>query len=142
MGKKILFSPVGGTDPIKYLHDGSMIHICRVYKPDVVYLYLSKEMAENHRADNRYVYSIEKLGELLNHNFEIRIIERNELTNVHQYDVFYKDFRTIIIDIEKGMNKDDQLILNMASGTPAMKSALLVLATLAEYRFLPESTPS
>jgi CRISPR type III-A/MTUBE-associated protein Csm6 len=143
MGKKILFSPVGGTDPIKYLHDGSMIHICRVYKPDVVYLYLSKEMAENHRADNRYVYSIEKLGELLNHNFEIRIIERNELTNVHQYDVFYKDFRTIIIDIEKGMNKDDQLILNMASGTPAMKSALLVLATLAEYRFLPVqvSTP-
>jgi CRISPR type III-A/MTUBE-associated protein Csm6 len=143
MGKKILFSPVGGTDPIKYLYDGSMLHICRVYKPDVVYLYLSKEMAQNHRADNRYIYSIEKLGELLHHNFETHIIERNELTDVHQYDVFYKDFRTIIIDIEKSMNKDDQLILNMASGTPAMKSALLVLATLAEYRFLPVqvSTP-
>ena len=48
MGKLYLFSPVGNTDPIKYLYDGSMLHICRVYKPDVVYLYLSKEMWENH----------------------------------------------------------------------------------------------
>jgi CRISPR type III-A/MTUBE-associated protein Csm6 len=143
MSKKILFSPVGGTDPIKYLHDGSMLHICRVYKPDVVYLYLSKEMVQNHRKDNRYVYSIEKLGELLNHKFDIHIMERNELTDVHQYDEFYKDFRGIILNIEKKMDKGDMLILNMASGTPAMKSALLVLATLAEYRFMPVqvSTP-
>ena len=27
MGKKYLFSPIGNTDPIKYLYDGSMIHI-------------------------------------------------------------------------------------------------------------------
>lgn len=46
MGKKYLFSPIGNTDPIKYLYDGSMLHICRYYEPDVVYLYLSKEMAE------------------------------------------------------------------------------------------------
>ena len=29
MGKKYLFSPVGNTDPIKYFHDGSLLHICR-----------------------------------------------------------------------------------------------------------------
>lgn len=29
------------------------------------------------------------------------------------------------------------LLVNMASGTPGMKSALVVMATLAEYRFLP-----
>ena len=39
MGKRILFSPVGGTDPIRNCHDGSMLHICRHYKPDIVYLY-------------------------------------------------------------------------------------------------------
>lgn len=43
MGRKILFSPVGGTDPIKYFKDGLMLHICRHYQPDVVYLYLSHE---------------------------------------------------------------------------------------------------
>ena len=39
MGKKYLFSPIGNTDPIKYLYDGSMLHRCRYYEPDVVYLY-------------------------------------------------------------------------------------------------------
>ena len=143
MGKRILFSPIGGTDPIKYCRDGSMLHISRIYKPDVVYLYLSKEMLENHRKDNRYVDSLERLGILLDHHFEIKIIERENLENVQQYDTFYKDFKEIIKNIEEEMDEDDELILNMASGTPAMKSALLVLATLAEYRFQPiqVSTP-
>ena len=48
MGRKILFSPVGGTDPMPESNykDGSMIHISRIYKPDLVILYLSKEMLE------------------------------------------------------------------------------------------------
>ena len=144
MEKKILFSPIGGTDPIKGFRDGSMLHICRVYKPDIVYLYLSHEMMQMHQKDNRYVFSLEKLGELLKHSFEIKVIERDSLIDVQQYDVFYKDFREIIKDIEAEMDSTDQLLINMASGTPAMKSALLVMATLAEYRFLPVqvSTPN
>lgn len=49
MGKTYLFSPVGNTDPIKYFDDGSMLHICRKYKPDIMYLYLSREMVKNHK---------------------------------------------------------------------------------------------
>ena len=135
MNKRILFSPVGGTDPIKYLRDGSLLHICRVYMPDVVYLYLSNEMLERSRSDNRYCRTIQLLGEKLNHNFDIRLIERENLVNVQKYDFFYEDFRNEIIKIEHEMDDTDELILNMASGTPAMKSALMVMATLAEYRF-------
>ena len=47
---KILFSPVGMTDPMtedKIAHqgyyDGALLHICRHEKPDIVYLYMSKE---------------------------------------------------------------------------------------------------
>ena len=69
MNKKILFSPIGGTDPIKYYRDGSMLHICRHYLPDIVYLYLSHEMLETHKRDNRYVDTIERLGKLLNHSY-------------------------------------------------------------------------
>lgn len=143
MGKKYLFSPIGNTDPIKYLYDGSMLHICRYYKPDIVYLYLSKEMMENHKKDNRYVRSLELLGEFLHHKFDIRIIENPEMINVQQYDVFYNEFHKIIAEIETQKDPEDILLVNMASGTPAMKSALLVMATLAEYRFLPiqVSTP-
>lgn len=143
MSRRILFSPIGGTDPIRYFHDGSMLHICRYYKPDLVYLYMSHEMLENHRADNRYVATLQMLGKHLEHSFEVEVIERGELTEVQEYDIFYKDFREIIINIEDGMNEGDELILNIASGTPAMKSALLILATLAEYKYIPiqVSTP-
>ena len=65
MSKTYLFSPIGNTDPIKYFYDGSMLHICRYYKPDVVILYLSHEMILHHEKDNRYVRSIELLGEKL-----------------------------------------------------------------------------
>lgn len=137
MGKVYLFSPIGNTDPIKYFRDGSMLHICRVYQPDVVYFYLSKEMYENHLKDNRYVRTLELLGEKLNHKFEVHLIVRDDLTEVQRYDMFYQEFREQISQIEEIMNPEDQLLLNMASGTPGMKSALVVMATLAEYRFLP-----
>ncbi len=143
MGKRILFSPVGGTDPIKYCSDGSMLHICRHYQPDEVVLYLSKEMTEKHREDNRYVKCIELLGELLHHNFSVRVIENPEFVDVQKYDVYYEIFHDEIKNISEQMTEEDELLVNMASGTPAMKSALLIMATLAEYQFkaIQVSTP-
>lgn len=137
MAKKYLFSPVGNTDPIKYFRDGSLLHICRHYKPDVVYLYLSKEMVENHDKDDRYVRTLRLLEKSLHHSFDIRVIRDEEMVNVQRYDVFYTLFRDRIRQIEHEKEKEDVLLVNMASGTPAMKSALMVMATLAEYRFLP-----
>lgn len=137
MGKKILFSPIGGTDPIKYDRDGSMLHICRHYMPDEVIMYMSKEIVENHKKDNRYVKSLELLGELMNHKFEIKVIEKPEFIDVQKYDIYYDIFKNEIKNISDDMEEDDELIVNMASGTPAMKSALLILATLSEYKFLP-----
>lgn len=137
MGKTILFSPIGNTDPIKYQHDGSMLHICRKYQPDTVYLYLSKEILRHHEADNRYVKSLELLGEKLGHLFEIKLIKNDKMVDVQDYDTFFKEFNDILAKIEKEMTPEDTLLVNMASGTPAMKSALVVMATLAEYRFIP-----
>lgn len=138
-----LFSPVGNTDPIKYFHDGSLVHICRVYKPDIVYLYMSKEILEHHNKDNRYVKTLEHLSQKLQHSFEIRLIERPDLVNVQRYDEFYLDFQREIKRIEAEMKPEDRLLVNTASGTPAMKSALNIMAALAEYRFTPiqVSTP-
>ena len=55
MNRVILFSPVGGTDPISLsnCHDGSLLHICRNYRPDKVILYMSKEMLDYQEADDR-----------------------------------------------------------------------------------------
>ena len=73
---KILFSPLGMTDPIRFFKDGAALNVARKYQPDVIYLYMSKEIVQKHKEDNRYVYSFEKLGELLGKDFEIHTIER------------------------------------------------------------------
>ncbi len=141
---RILFSPIGMTDPITNLRDGSMLHICRVYKPDEIILYMSKEVIDYHEKDNRYAYCIEQLSKKLNHSIKITYIKRPDLINVQEYDIFYDDFHSIIGNLLKNMQSDDELLVNVASGTPAMKSALLILSVLAEYRFRPiqVSTPT
>ena len=73
---KVLFSPIGGTDPISNFRDGAFLHICRHYKPDKVKFFMSKEIYAYHLKDNRYIYCLEKLGEKLNHKFNYEIIEK------------------------------------------------------------------
>lgn len=134
MSKTILFSPIGGTDPISQnnLHDGAMLHICRVYHPDEVYLYMSQEMLKNQAADDRYRYCLNHLMERENFKMDIHEIERPELTNVHLFDFFYEEFHK---ELEKLTQKhpDDRILINVSSGSPAMKSGLLVLVTLGEF---------
>lgn len=130
---KILFSPLGKTDPISNQRDGSMLHICRIYKPDKVYLYMSKEILQDHESDNRYVFCLEKLGELLDHNFEIEIIKRPELVYVHKLDDFYEEFKRCLQEIEK--ENEGEILFNVSSGTPAMKMGLQVLASLYPERY-------
>ena len=137
MGKKILFSPVGNTDPIRYNKDGSMLHICRVYKPDVVYLYLSQEMAESQKKDGRYTTALRFLGEKTGHKFCVKLWKDTQMTEAQNFDIFYQKFQRAIDSIEKDMEEGDQLLLNISSGTPGMKSALMVMSTLESYRFQP-----
>ena len=131
--KKILFSPVGGTDPISNFRDGALLHICRVYQPDVVYLYLSKEMCEFQDKDDRYRFCLRKLGELLGKQIEIIEIEKNDLEEVQVFDTFMKEYREILNDI-RDKYQGSELILNVSSGTPAMKSALQILAAIGEIK--------
>ena len=63
MGKIILFSPLGMTDPIRNNHDGPLLQICRKYKPDVIYLFMSQEVCDIDSKDNRYELCIQKLSD-------------------------------------------------------------------------------
>lgn len=145
MNQTILFTPVGGTDPISSTNcrDGSMLHICRVYQPDKVIMYMSKEMLEFQEQDDRYRYCLDRLGNLQNRRMQYEIIERKNLVSVHEFDYYYQDFREIIQKICQQMDETDTLLLNVSSGTPAMKSGLLVLLTLGEFpaRAIQVATP-
>lgn len=133
----ILFSPLGNHDPIatSNLRDGSMLHIARVYQPDKVILYMSKFILENHKKDNRFLYCLDKLAEMQNRKMEYEIIERPDLNEVQDYDYFCRDFTEEIKKIKEKMQPEDTLLLNISSGTPAMKNALFIIQHLGEYDF-------
>ena len=135
MNRTVLFTPVGGTDPISQNngHDGAFIHICRVYKPTDVYMYMSAEMFEFHNSDDRYCYCLKRLCEHLDCTIEPHIIERPNLKEVHEFVWFYEEFRGIFKELFSGMDETDRLLVNISSGTPAMKSGLCVLMTMGEY---------
>lgn len=129
MNRRILFSPVGGTDPIPMtnFHDGSLLHICRVYRPDEVILYMSQEMLEKQEKDDRYRRALQMLFDKQGRKeVVVREIQRPELKRVEEFDFFYDEFQHILTDIFAEMDESDELLLNVSSGTPAMKSGILI----------------
>lgn len=144
MKESILFSAIGGHDPVASYHDGAMIHICRVYQPRKVYLYLSKEMVERSEVDHRYEKSLELLQKETEIHFdEIRMIKKPDLVDVQLFDSFYQEFDVILKEIHME-NPNVEILVNISSGTPAMKNALNLIATLSPYlmRVIQVSTPN
>lgn len=142
----ILFSPIGTTDPVseQNLRDAAMLHICRYRQIDKVYMYMSGEICTYHDLDNRYVYCLERLSEHLGRNIDYEIIEQRELTdNVNSFDYFINEFKSLVDVIHKN-NPEDTILLNVSSGTPAMKSALQSLEAFVDYKVTPiqVSTPN
>ena len=130
MSKRILFSPIGSTDPVKGGRDGAMLHICRHCQIDEVYLYLSQAMLKHQDEDQRYTRAIDHLAKLQNRNISYHTIQRPELKDPHLFNYFYEDYYQEIVKIQENLEPDDELFLNISSGTPAMKSALLCIATI------------
>ncbi|MCI9458737.1 MAG: hypothetical protein HFE44_17505 [Oscillospiraceae bacterium] len=139
----ILFSPIGGHDPIATDRDGSMLHICRKYHPEVVVLYLSAEIARYHRRDDRYRAAIRLLAEREHFSPEIRIEERPQLENVQVFDFFLQEYRQILTGLHNEF-PDHRILVNISSGTPGMKNAMYLLAAFLPFEILPVqvSTPS
>ena len=113
-----------------------MLHICRQYLPDKVYLYLSGEMCEEHEKNDPYLYCIHQLEEHTDHHIETEVILRPDLTEVQVFDSFVEEFRSILKTIRQ-QEEAGQILVNVSSGTPAMKSSLLMLSVLSEGNYLP-----
>lgn len=53
------------------------------------------------------------------------------MEEVQVFDTFMKEYREILNDI-RDKNPESEIILNVSSGTPAMKSALQILAAMGK----------
>lgn len=136
--KKILFTCIGGNDPISNNHDGSILHICRYHQPDKVIMLGSKEICELNK-DKDSVWCLEKLGESLHNTFECTVLKEEALTDPQNFDIVYPIIKKSIKNIKAEMNPEDELYVNIASGTPAMKYCLQFLSALSDYSFTPIS---
>lgn len=123
---RILFSPIGNSDPINAGHDGSWLHCCRHYQPDSTVIYLSSEMTEREERDKRFSKTLELLNRSTGHSIALYIEQRPELNNPHRFDLFYDDFEKILTDIHR-KDPSAEILVNISSGTTAMKSALFPL---------------
>ena len=87
MSKKILLTFAGNTDPTRGEHDGPIIHICRYYKPDKIYLILTKEMQE--RDEEPYnIYERAIKENLKDYNPEIVHINTG-IEEAHHFDIYF-----------------------------------------------------
>lgn len=118
---KILFTPVGDTDPVRGYHDGGMLHILRHYAPvDRVFVFLTKEMEDKEAESGCYTKGIQKVAP----QCKIEFI-RSGITEPHIYERL-----TVLQDVfrEKyGQYPDEEWLLNLSSGTPQMKSVMSLI---------------
>ncbi|MDD3654823.1 MAG: hypothetical protein PHO01_11725 [Desulfotomaculaceae bacterium] len=133
---KVLFSTLGMTDPIKNDHDGPFLHILRHYKPQKAYLFMTKRVCELADQDDRYRLQAANLCEQEGFTCEIVELRYEGIDNPQQFDIFYPIFERELINIYKS-NPGCQILLNLSSGTPQMKSTCHLLALTTPFPVVP-----
>ena len=122
MSKKVLLTFAGNTDPTRGQHDGPIIHICRYYKPEKIYLILTKEM-EKRDSEPHNIYEKAIKENLKSYNPEIIRIKTG-IEEAHYFDIYFNWIYETFEQIKKE-DKDAEIYLNMTSGTPQMIANLV-----------------
>ena len=134
--RRVLFSTLGMTDPIKNDYDGPFLHIMRYYKPQKVYLFMTQRVCELADQDDRYRIHASKLCKQEGFNCEIIELRYEDIDNPQEFDIFYPIFEKELINIHS-KNADCQILINLSSGTPQMKSACHLLAITTPFPVVP-----
>lgn len=124
MSKKLITS-VGTTDPIRGFHDGPLLHIARVYRPEKIILIFSEEMLSKKDRILRALESIE--------GYEPEVIIDEMILRNDEVYLFDKMFNDISKIVEKHMEDDAEIILNLSSATPQIISAMFAINRINDY---------
>ncbi len=118
----ILYSPVGDTDPIRDCYDGALLHIIRTYKPSYARIFLSAEMTA--KEDSRQVYSK-----------AINCVAPACKLDFIKTDIVDVQLMEKLVPLAEGFLQlrkeypNEEILLNLSSGTPQMKTVMSFLAT-------------
>ena len=118
---RILYTPVGDTDPIRGCYDGGMLHIARHYNPDMAVLVLSKDMEQKEASDSRFSKALKHVKA----DLDIKLVYTG-LEDVHRIDTlqpFVDHFYELLSEYP-----DAEILINLSSGTPQMKLIMSYLS--------------
>ena len=117
-----LISCIGDTDPIRNRHDGALSHLARVFRPEKILLIYSERTLLKENNILLALNSIEGYSPVIKK--DERLISNSE---VFIFDKMYEILNNVVL---KYSRDDEDLILNLSSGTPQMKSALFTINRL------------
>lgn len=110
-----LLSCVGDSDPIRNRHDGPLLHLARCLRPEKIVLIQSEHSREKKEDVIKALTSID--------GYIPEIREFEEVISNNDVFVFDKMFK-LISDVTQKVVANDDVILNLTSGTPQMISAM------------------
>lgn len=128
----ILYSCFGTTDPVRGMRDGGLMHIMRFYRPEAVYLFLSKEIVEMDRADQR----IQKTFDYIYKNWggykPVVIRMETGIEDPSDMDALMEPMDQLL---QQAMveHPKTEVLLNLSSGTPQMQIILAQMALDPRY---------
>lgn len=125
--ERILFSPIGDTDPVRGFCDGACLHIIRHYKPQQVTLFFTKEMWEKEQEDHRYTQAINKVSPECN----IEVIQ-TDIVDVHLYDSFITCLPDAVRELHD-KHPEAEILINLSSGTPQIKTVMAILTVESDW---------
>ena len=131
---KVLYSPIGNSDPINYFYDGPMLACARHVKPDKIVLFLTKDMCSKENEHGLYTSTISLLSKKINNEILCVLKKHDEISDPQLSSNVFEIMLNDLAEIGSA-HAQDEVYLNISSGTPAIKSTLEILAFLLPYNF-------
>ncbi|MGI1826490.1 type III-A CRISPR-associated CARF protein Csm6 [Ligilactobacillus salivarius] len=119
-----LISCIGDTDPIRNRHDGALLHLVRVFRPQKILLIYSERTLSK---ETNILLALNSID-----GYNPMIEKSDEVISDSEVFIFDKMYEVLNGIISKYSKEDEDLILNLSSGTPQMKSALFTINRLKD----------
>lgn len=119
--ERVLLTFAGNTDPTRGNYDGPMLHICRYFRPEKIYLVLTSEMQK--RNENK-IYEKAIKESLTDYNPIFEYIN-TDIDNAHLFDIYFNKINETFNKI-KLEHPNAEVLVNITSGTAQMISNLVM----------------
>lgn len=120
-----LLSCVGDSDPIRNYHDGPLLHIIRVKKPEKIVLVHSERTLSKHEDIEKAIRAIS--------DYQPEIVVDSVIIKNSEIFIFDKMFGILMEVIRRYQNQEEEILLNLTSSTPQVISAMFSINRIAEF---------